>query len=525
VRSGGPGSAGQRNRSGSGQVGRRHTKAKRPWWQRPKKRPLPPTQRQQLFITWNMRILAIVLAFVCGPFVFWAPFGMRAFLAVAISAILFMLLVRSPKQGVVFSFIYLSLLGGLRRWLIPALGWSETDPLLLVGPTLVLLYFANLMLSRRIYRDTAVARLLLWLLLFMFVEIFNPLQGGIGVGLEGIIFSIVPVLWYYYGRDIMSERVQLALFGTCVGIGVLAALYGLNQTWFGFLPSEVEWVKLTHNNNLAIYISDAVFKAFSFFTSPQEYTQCCSVAVVLLWAAFLRGIRPALIPIPLLAFAIFMGGSRGPVVFTIATCTVLWAVQGKSLTFWAPRLILAGAIAAAGLVLSLTQAQENKHELKTQTILDHQAKGILNPLDSKTSTAGVHGNMFVQGLLSGFTTPVGRGLGSTSLAATKSGTEVASTEVDISDNFVALGFAGGLIYLAIVVVVMGMAVRHWRETRTLASLCLLGVLVINVGQWQHGGLYSISALCWLCIGALDQSEKTRIAALTGSMATLERAAL
>jgi hypothetical protein len=467
-----------------------------------------------------MRLGMVVLAFLCGPLVFWTPAGMRAVPTLALFVVLFMLIQQQPKQGLAFTVIYLSMLGGLRRWLMPALGWADQDPMLLLGPALALLYFVNVMLKRRVHRDSRLSRLLLWLLAIMFLEVFNPLQGGIGVGLAGIIFSIVPVLWYYLGRDKGSEGVINALLATVVGLSLLAAAYGLYQTWFGFLPSEMDWIKLSSSRYNALYVTNSVFHAFSFFTSAQEYVQFIATGVVILWAAFLRGMRIAIIPIPFLAMAIFYGGSRGPIVVTLAICMALWAVQGRSWHFWMPRLALAAVLAGIGLFSGLSRVQENSQasesaqtqDSRTQAIIDHQVNGLLDPNNSKTSTASSHVDMILLGIKEGFIVPVGRGLGATSIAASKFESHaegVGSTEIDFSDNFVGLGFAGGLIYLSIIGVVLALALRNWRETRTLNALAMLGVLLISIGQWDHGGLYSLSMLVWFFIGALDRADQKR----------------
>lgn len=286
----------------------------------------PPSPRAQQAQTWALRLLLGLVAFACGPLVLWSAPGQRALPALGIVGILFMLLQRSPGAGVTLTLVFLSLLGGVRRWIIPALGWTSTDPLLLVGPIIVMGHLLNLLLTRRLPCDTRLARTLLWLLTLMFLQVFNPLQGGIGVGLAGMLFTIVPVLWYYYGRTLGSEATLRRLLMGAVVVALLAALYGLHQTYFGLLPSEKQWVELNKANYNALYISESAIRAFSFFTSAQEYVQFLSVGVVVLWAAFLRGARHALLPIPLLAIMIFLSSIRGAVVMTLLTCVVLWTI-------------------------------------------------------------------------------------------------------------------------------------------------------------------------------------------------------
>ena len=468
----------------------------------------PVTPRAERARTWSLRLLVLLIAFACGPLVLWTDAGLRALPAVGIGLILFMLLARSPGWGSALTLIYLSLLGGLRRWLIPALGWTSTDPLLLVGPALVFGWFVNLLLTRRIHHDTRLARLLLWLLAVMFLEVGNPLQGGVGVGLGGILFVIVPALWYYYGREIGRDRLMLRMLGVAVGVAVAGALYGLCQTYIGLLPSELEWVRLHKTSYNALYIAENVIRAFSFFTSAQEYVQFLSIGTVICWCAFLRGLRAALIPLPLLALTIFLSSTRGAVVITLLTCVIVWAIQGRSLAAWAPRLALAGVLASSGLFWSLSKVQENSYGDQTQALVDHQVSGLLKPTEQKSSTANSHLTMVTQGIAEGFRVPVGRGLGATTIAASKfeEKAEGGSAEVDLSDAFIGLGFAGGLLYAAILINVLNNAVWLWRNTRTPLSLMTLGILIVHIGQWLHGGSYAASMLVWMLIGAMDRNQ-------------------
>ena len=457
-----------------------------------------------------MRLLLGLLAFACGPLVLWSAPGQRALPALGIVGILFMLLQRSPGAGVTLTLVFLSLLGGVRRWIVPALGWTSTDPLLLVGPIIVMGHLLNLLLTRRLPCDTRLARTLLWLLALMFLQVFNPLQGGIGVGLAGILFTIVPVLWYYYGRTLGSETTLRRLLTGAVVVALVAALYGLHQTYFGLLPSEKQWVELNKANYNALYISESAIRAFSFFTSAQEYVQFLSVGVVVLWAAFLRGARYALLPIPLLAAMIFLSSIRGAVVITLLTCVVLWTIQGRTVAAWAPRLALAVALATGGLFWSLQKVQQNTYTEQTQALVDHQLSGLLKPAEQKTSTASTHIGMLGSGIVEGFRVPVGHGLGYTTIASGKfSDTgKQGSTEWDVSDSFTALGFAGGLIYMTAIVLILIGAIRWWRSTQSLTALASVGVLVVNISHWLHGGSYATTMLVWFVIGGMDRFQQT-----------------
>jgi hypothetical protein len=118
--------------------------------------------------------------------------------------------------------------------------------------------------------------------------------------------------------------------------------------------------------------------------------------------------------------------------------------------------------------------------------------------------------MFWSGILQGFTYPIGHGLGSTTDAASKFGgdTDTGSSELDISDMFIALGLIGGSLYLYIVVCAMRQALAYLRTVRLGISLPVVAILICSLGSWLIGGQYSTSAFLFFLIGALLYPDLT-----------------
>jgi hypothetical protein len=458
-------------------------------------------------LPWQLRLATFVGLIVGAPFLFQTPVGQRGLLAFVVFGLIGMLLIFSPRAGVPVLLVFLAVVGGLRRWLIPLLGYTTTDPLVLVGPALASLFFLNLLATRTLPRDTKLARLQMWLLGFMILEILNPLQGGITVGLAGALFYVVPILWYFLGRRFGSAMLMKRLFQVTVGIALLASLYGLYQTWFGYLPSEMAWMQLSGMGALSV---GGTLRAFSFFTSFAEYTWVLCLAIVILWAATLRRNYIAAVPIPLLALAVFLASGRGAVISTLAACVAVWAVQGRTMRSWIPRGVLALVLTVIGLVLSLQQVQQQTFSAQTSNLIAHQTNGLLNPLDAQSSTAGIHSSLILGGVLQGFQKPLGQGLGATTIAASKFDGFARGTEVDFSNMFASLGFLGGFLYLAIVVTVFITAARYWILVRSGVSLAILGILVLMTGQWLTGAQYSTAFLIWFSIGALDNLSRKEL---------------
>ncbi len=150
-------------------------------------------------------------------------------------------------------------------------------------------------------------------MIIMILQVFNPLQGGLAVGIAGLMFYFVPVLWYWVGQAWGSESlIGSLLFWVVVPTGVMASIMGIHQAFVGFYPFEVEAL-----HRLRIYqteIGGAAWRPWGFFPSSSEYTAYLAIGIVTPISSFIASqFRIALIAVPLLVFALFVSGVRGPV--------------------------------------------------------------------------------------------------------------------------------------------------------------------------------------------------------------------
>lgn len=463
---------------------------------------LPTEGRGRSFGSILSNFLPLALFMAAFPFAVQSDMGMRAILAASIFLLLYIL--RGSAACIIFAFVYCCLMGGIRRWLMPVLGYPGQDVFLMISPIFAILYCLTLAFTRRLPMDTPLSKMVLALIVVMSAQIFNPIQGPLVVGLAGAMFYIVPLLWFYIARRFGTVELARKWLWLLIGIGIAASLHGLYQGFVGFTASETQWGQMS--DNIASNVG-GVMRPLSTFTHSGEYVFFLCKALMLLWAFWLwRRNFLLLLPIPLLAVAAFLVGSRGAVVVTLACLVALYAVQGRTLRSWIPRGGLALIIGVFGMYYSLRQVQEQTHPQSTQAVIDHQVSGLLNPLDTNKSTVGIHGQMLMVGFSSAFSNPLGRGLGITTMAASKYGGMSESTEMDITNMFVSLGLIGGILYLAIVVHVFIMALRYWHRTRSIEALGILGILLISPGFWMNGGLYAHAMYIWVCIGILDQLQ-------------------
>ncbi len=429
------------------------------------------------------------------------PLPLRIFLALAIFTVLFSL--RHSAAMPLAALVYIAFLAGVRRFLIPVFGIIHQDPLLLVMPTLTTVYFLELAFSRRLRAETTMGKARILLLFVMLLECVNPKQGGLKVGLTGLLFYLPPLFWSYIGRTLYSERLMRNMLRLLLFISVLASLYGLHQLFYGYTSWEQQW--LSSQADWAFMVHDRSHQ-FSFFSSSTEYATALVLAILGSWILFLTGDRWALLPLPLYGIALFYISGRGPVVQALLGTIVVWAIQGKTYRSWAPRLALAGCLFVGGLVFGLNHAQGLAGNKTEQGIVNHQVGGLLDPTNSKKSTAKIHTDAMIAGLEAAFTDPLGDGTGSTTLGVGQFKGTGGNSEVDISNMGFSLGFLGLLAFITLIGSTVALAFRTWHDHRTLAGLAAAVFGPALFLGWLNSDNYTTMLILWFTFGAMEASN-------------------
>jgi hypothetical protein len=130
--------------------------------------------------------------------------------------------------------------------------------------------------------------------------------------------------------------------------------------------------------------------------------------------------------------------------------------------------------------------------------VQHQAQGLSQPLNPKTSTALQHLGMMWSGFVEGVQHPLGQGLGIVTSAGSLLGTSSVDIEVDFANLFVAGGVIGGLAYLGAGLVILQGA--FGARLGRLAGQVLPGMLVVLFFSWLNGQYYFLCPLLWVTIG-------------------------
>lgn len=446
-------------------------------------------------------VVAFLVVAGAGPFV-------RLVAALVFAVLLVSLALTRPAAAVVGTIVYLVLLAFMRRLLIPVTGgWFSADPMLLVGPLIAIVLLARLFgLERRRWAPDLLSKLVLAVLLLTIVEVANPGGNGVKAGIIGLLFMAVPLLWFFVGRELVSDSLSDRLLSLIVVLGTAIGIYGVLQTQLGFPSWDSQWITLGGFSSLNV---GGVTRAFGTFSSFVEYGLFTGSALAVAYAMILRGRAAAIFAVPPLAVALFLSSYRASLITTAVAVVVLTGLRTRHARTAALITVLALGGGFAGLKFfggTLSGAGSGS----SNALVAHQLGGITDPLNSQSSTFLVHWQLMKDGFKSGVTHPLGRGPAVTNNAAGVNGSafdQTQPTEIDFSNAFVALGLPGGVLYLATIFGTLFLAVRSYFAGRE-AMLPVIGLLIVGLSQWLTGGHYALSPLTWLLIGCVAAGSAT-----------------
>ncbi len=421
--------------------------------------------------------------------------------ALSASALLLAICLTSPRRAVVVLLVWLAVLGTVRRLLLDPATSRSNDPLLLVAPVVVGLL---VVVAARRGAFTNLTRLSKWVLLLtglVLLAALNPLQGGIAVGAAGLLFVLVPMVWFWVGRALVDDSVLTRILRVVSLVSLAAAVYGLFQVYRGFPSWDQSWIEA--KGYAALRIGTAV-RPFASFSSSSEYVGLLAIGTVL-WALRMRRASrtiPATLALIILVWALIEASVRGALVVVPITLGMTFAT---SKGFGLARTALAGIAALFVLGLAVSQFQAAGTG-RSSALISRQVTGLSDPFNPEQSTLPLHVEFLVSGLTAGIANPVGNGLGVVTVAGEKFGEANVSTDVDPSNVALAMGIPGLLVYGSVVVLAFRLAFSRARRRSDFLTLAVLGVALVTLFQWLSGGNYAVAPLPWLLLGWLDHSD-------------------
>jgi hypothetical protein len=441
-------------------------------------------------------LLAVACSAIVGAEVIRQPSHIRIIAAGCLGLAAVIAATHWPRATLIATLALLPYLALGRRVLLEFTPWKSVDPLLIIAPMVLFVVIARLfVIEKRPMITDPMSKLIVFFLALTVLEAFNPRGGGLKAGFSALLFAAVPLLWFFAGGAFGTRRSMRGLLIVVVCSACLIAWYGLEQTWNGMPSWDRLWAQDT--GYAALHVGN-VIRAFGTFSSSEEYSAFLGTAVVVA-IGFALDRRLYLLPaLPLLAIALFYESSRGALVATVMAVLAVLAARTGSIRRAAVTLVVLIAVVVALLVHERSALVSGS--TSSNALVAHQLSGLAHPLNSQTSTLNAHLTLFANGFTRGVLDPIGRGIATTTVAGSKLGAGATSSEVDLSNEFIATGTFGGFAYLAIVILAIAMTLRQAVERRDAVSLSIFGLAVVNLGQWLNGGFYAVSPLIWFALG-------------------------
>jgi len=406
---------------------------------------------------------------------------------------------------------WLVVLGLVRRLLTLVVAEPAHDPLLLVEPFVVGLLLLGAIRQGAFERRSALATSVAVVSAIIAVSAINPAQGGLSVGLAGLLFLLVPTLGFWIGRTLCTDVVFRRILKLVAALAVPVAVYGLVQTFAGFPHWDERWVLDVEQSYQALNVGAAV-RPFSTLPSSAEYAYVVAVGLAVFIAFGLRATRLPMTAaaVGLLGTALILESSR-LVVFLAAASLIAMAVGRLRINApLAAVVVLVGFFIVSAGVGKLVS--DTARVGTTGALLQHQVQGLSNPFNSQSSTFFIHLSLVTNGLSSAVSHPAGLGAGAVSLASGKFGGIGRQSEADPSNLAVAAGMPGLLTYLVLAVLAFVRSYALARTRRDSLSLAALAIVTIVFLEWFNGGQYGIALLLWITLGWIDRSwGKERLA--------------
>lgn len=434
--------------------------------------------------------------------------GQRAAAALVLGLLVAALCFRAPRAVLVAIALWLPLLGFLRRLLTGADGEAVTsDPLLLVAPLAAVVILLVAAAAGAFDRMTPLSWAVLTLSVMTAVFAVHPLTPPSLVA-PGLLFITVPLLWFWAGRALVSDRLLRRLLVLAAVLAVLASVYGLYQTFVAFPPWDQNWIDTS--GYAALRVGENT-RAFASFSAASEYAYYLAAgAVLVLTLARPRWIWLTLPLALLIVVALVFESSRGVMFMLTITLAVLACVRMR---LSVPASIVVACLALVALVGLMSAVAPTTYGGQTGDLLEHQLAGLADPLNPEKTTFRQHQALVEQGLSGLPSAPLGHGTGTITGTAQRYDASK-GTETDPSNVAVAMGFPGLVVYLAVFGLGLAYAHRLAVSRRDALSLAAMGVVFVTALQWMNGGQYAVAALVWLVLGWIDAAWRDRRSAAT-----------
>jgi hypothetical protein len=449
---------------------------------------------------------------------------LRTWLLSALVWLMAMPLFVGLEAGLIAMMLFEPIRGVARRAQYLFVDYAPQDPIHLLTP--IVTFFALVLLLRshrlEIFVSTPLAGVVSVLAAIYVLEIFNPLQGGLAIGLGGALFMLVPLVWFYFGQYV-DEAFMTKALKLLVPIGIITSAYGLYQLISGYPAFEQYWI-----DNTDFYVSinvGHIRRALATFSSAEEWGRYAEVAAIaafgfvggnkrLLWRAawFLSGAT--------LVGAVLLTGQRTAIFGLLAGIGSLVLFGARSF----PRVLLRiGLLVLPIILVAVFVAPPSEDEMWRKsdketvgTLLSHAQRGTMKPAEEESFQVRLENWTYLVTSVIPYR-PLGAGLGAGSLSEARFNSESSLPPIDsfILVVAIACGIPGALLFMWVLGRSTWLAFINARAPgngdvvthRIVAAI--MPALVLNSIFGLTFSLYSVAPLAWLFVGWISR-ERMRL---------------
>lgn len=360
----------------------------------------------------------------------------------------------APRRGVYILMTFLPFMYYIRRSALHFEEFSQRDPILLfpVLTTIAMCLGACIFYSPRVFHyfsHSTILKCCLALIAVFFLEMFNPIQGSLLIGIAGGMYFIIPILWVVLG--LMITRKDLSrLFTIFLIIGGVTSAYGIYQHYFGMSSVEVYELKSKHFFK-TLGGEDRVMSTFSGLVDFARYlTMSGFIAFAYFWRR--KRALSLILLLVLELFAMLFTASRTSFLVTFFSMLMLLILTGSSIQ----RIVVRGLFCCVMVMALYSYAYQYdpqrtyNQQFSEDPFVVHTLSGVTHPTEEDTFQSRIKGWAWtVQTTVYPYV--MGRGLGSTTTAAGKfeGGQEIRELDSYTFELFYGSGLAAPIFFITV----------------------------------------------------------------------------
>lgn len=448
-------------------------------------------------------IIIFLLSFVLSNFI--VGIKTREIIMI-LGVIIFVFLLPKLSISVYALLIFFPILPFLRKLSFIGGGWTRFDPLLVLPHVVIIFMFLNLVFFKestmlKFVKTNRVVKYVTVLGFIFLLEIINPVQGSVIVGLSGAMFIIIPMLWFYFSLGLSDKEFKTAL-KVIILIGLFTGAYGIYQHYAGVFGFEREWMSSTE---LDFYLKEKTPRAFSTFAGSGDFGFYMLYAgAIAFWHLYYTKNLYYLVVLIITQLGNYFSGTRTSMISFLAFVAMFFLINVRD----KKQLIIRGVAFLFTIMIIYNYMPEDLKNMVSihpsqRTFATHTVTGLVNPLGEESVKTRF--GAWTTNIKSVFTEyPFGAGIGSATLAAMRFKGEYIYTDSSYFSILVGSGIIGGilllLIYLFGMIYIFTLFIESKHNEEYRGIFAFYTVLIITSVFGINLTFYTISFFFWMTLG-------------------------